>query len=128
MFDSGKENAFKALIYLHRYDEDTVGRVRVDYLHKVQAAIESAIGHCDMVQSVDMASPADKAKAMGQKKKLVKQLAETRLYDQAIAHIALQRIRLDLDDGVAVNYAKFQGVEVSSEGKKTIKIDLLAKI
>jgi type II restriction/modification system DNA methylase subunit YeeA len=128
MFDSGKENAFKALIYLHRYDEDTVGRVRVDYLHKAQAAIESAIDHCDMVQSVYIASPADKAKAMGQKKKLVKQLAETRLYDQAIAHIALQRIRLDLDDGVAVNYAKFQGVEVSSEGKKTIKIDLLAKI
>lgn len=125
MFDSGKENAFKALIYLHRYDEDTVGRVRVDYLHKAQAAIESAIDHCDMVR---MASPADRAKAMGQKKKLVKQLAETRLYDQAIAHIALQRIRLDLDDGVAVNYAKFQGVEVSSEGKKTITIDLLAKI
>jgi len=128
MFDSGKENAFKALIYLHRYDEDTVGRVRVDYLHKVQAAIESAIGHCDMVLSGDMASPADKAKAMRQKEKLVKQLAETRLYDQAIAHIALQRIRLDLDDGVAVNYAKFQDVEVSSEGKKPIKIDLLAKI
>jgi type II restriction/modification system DNA methylase subunit YeeA len=125
MFDSGKENAFKALIYLHRYDEDTVGRVRVDYLHKAQAAIESAIDHCDMVR---MASPADRAKAMGQKKKLVKQLAETRLYDQAIAHIALQRIRLDLDDGVAANYAKFQGVEVSSEGKKTITIDLLAKI
>lgn len=127
LFDSGKENGFKALIYLHRYNEDTVGRVRADYLHKTQAAIENAIAHCDVVLESN-ASASDKAKAVKQKEKLVKQLAETRIYDQAIAHIAHQRISLDLDDGVAANYAKFQGVVVSSEGKKSVKVDLLGII
>lgn len=127
MFDSGKENGFKALIYLHRYNEDTVGRVRTDYLHKVQTVIENAIDRCDIVTESD-ASPSDKAKAVKRKEKLVKQLAETRLYDQAIAHIALKRIPLDLDDGVIVNYAKFQGIEVATEGKKPVKINLLGAI
>ncbi|MDP2844239.1 MAG: hypothetical protein Q8O06_11470, partial [Acetobacterium sp.] len=62
------------------------------------------------------------------KEKLIKQLAETRLYDQAIAHIALSRLAIDLDDGVKVNYAKFQDIEVASEGKKAVKVNLLAKI
>lgn len=60
--------------------------------------------------------------------KYTKQLAEMQIYDEAIAHIAYQRIEIDLDDGVKVNYAKFQGVEVAQEGKKALKVDLLAKI
>ena len=60
--------------------------------------------------------------------KYTKQLAEMQIYDEAIAHIANQRIDIDLDDGVKVNYAKFQGVEVVQEGKKALKVDLLAKI
>jgi len=127
LFDSGKENGFKALIYLHRYNDDTVGRIRADYLHKSQAAIENTIANCNVILESD-APASDKAKAVKQKEKLVKQLAETRIYDQAIAHIAHQRISLDLDDGVVANYAKFQGIEVSSEGKKSLKVDLLAKI
>ena len=127
LFDSGKENGFKALIYMHRYNEDTVGRVRTDYLHKVQAKLEDVINQCNMVLSSD-ASAVDKATALKKKEKLVKQLAETKIYDQAIAHIALQRIPIDLDDGVKVNYAKFQDVEVSSEGKKSVKVNLLSKI
>ena len=127
LFDSGKENGFKALMYMHRYDQDTVGRVRADYLHKAQAFIENAISHCDVVRESN-APASEKAKAVKQKEKLVKQLAETRLYDQAIAHIAYQRIAIELDDGVVVNYAKFQGVEVANEGKKAVKIDLLAKV
>ncbi|MDD4503801.1 MAG: BREX-1 system adenine-specific DNA-methyltransferase PglX, partial [Clostridiaceae bacterium] len=127
LFDSGKENGFKALIYMHRYNQDTVGRVRADYLHKTQKAIESAISRSDMVID-SAANPAQKAKAVKEKGKLVKQLAETRIYDAAIGHIAAQRIAIDLDDGVAVNYAKFQGVEVSSEGRKASKVDLLAKV
>ena len=127
LFDSGKQNGFKALIYLHRYNEDTVGRVRADYLHKTQTAIENAIASCDVVFESN-ASASDKAKAVKQKGKLVKQLAETRIYDQAIAHIAHQRISIDLDDGVVANYAKFQGIEVASEGKKSVKVNLLGKI
>lgn len=53
---------------------------------------------------------------------------EMQIYDEAITHIANQRIEIDLDDGVKVNYAKFQGVEVAQEGKKALKVDLLAKI
>jgi type II restriction/modification system DNA methylase subunit YeeA len=127
LFDSGKENGFKALIYMHRYDEDTVGRVRTDYLHKIQAKLEDGINHANMVLNSD-APASDKASAVKKKEKLIKQLAETQLYDQAIAHIALQRIPIDLDDGVKINYAKFQDVEVSSEGKKAVKVNLLAKI
>lgn len=127
LFDSGKENGFKALIYMHRYDEDTVGRVRTDYLHKIQAKLEDVISQCNMVLSSD-APASDKATAVKKKEKLIKQLAETQIYDQAIAHVALQRISIDLDDGVKVNYAKFQDVEVSSEGKKTVKVNLLARI
>lgn len=127
LFDSGRGNGFKALIYMHRYNEDTVGRVRTDYLHKTQAAIENAIAHCDIVLE-SSAAASEKAKAVKQKEKLTKQLAEVRFYDQAIAHIAYQRIPLDLDDGVKVNYTKFQGVEVSREGKKTVKVNLLGKI
>ena len=76
----------------------------------------------------DNGNGTEKAKATKQITKYTKQLAEIQLYDEAMAHIANQRIELDLDDGVKVNYAKFQGVEVAQEGKKTLKIDLLAKI
>lgn len=127
LFDSGKENGFKALIYMHRYNQDTVARVRTDYLHKTQKAIEHAISRAEMV--IDSSNNASlKAKAVKEKEKLVKQLSETRLYDHAIAHVASQRIAIDLDDGVTVNYAKFQGVEVSSEGKKASSVNLLGKI
>ncbi|MDO9493336.1 BREX-1 system adenine-specific DNA-methyltransferase PglX [Acetobacterium sp.] len=127
LFDSGKENSFKTLIYMHRYDQDTVGRVRTDYLHKIQAKLEDSLNHCNVILGSE-APAAEKAAAVKKKEKLIKQLAETRLYDQAIAHIALSRLAIDLDDGVKVNYAKFQDVEVASEGKKAVKVNLLAKI
>lgn len=127
MFDSGKQNGFKALIYMHRYDADTVGRVRTDYLHKVQKYVETAMQSAQY--TIDNATSAsEKSKATKAVTKYTKQLAEMRIYDEAIAHVANQRIEIDLDDGVKVNYAKFQGVEVAQEGKKALKVDLLAKI
>ena len=128
MFDSGKENGFKALIYLHRYDKDTVGRVRADYLHNTQKALEAAISRADYVVKSDIGSASEKRKAADALTKLNKQLAETRRYDSAIALIAHQRIDLDLDDGVKVNYAKFQDVVVAEEGKMKQTINLLGKI
>lgn len=127
LFDSGKENGFKALIYIHRYDQDTAGRVRTDYLHKAQKAIEQAMESAQYTLD-NSSSGSEKFKATKRISKYTKQLAEIRLYDEAIAHIANQRISLNLDDGVKINYAKFQGVEVSREGMKTVKVDLLAKI
>lgn len=127
LFDSGKENGFKALVYLHRYDADTVGRVRIDYLHKQQSYVESALRSAEYTID-NSTSSSEKSKATKAVAKYTKQLAEMRLYDEAIAHIANQRIELDLDDGVKVNYEKFQGIEVSREGQKAVKINLLAKI
>jgi hypothetical protein len=127
LFDSGKQNGFKALIYMHRYDADTVGRVRTDYLHRAQKYVETAMQSAQYtIESTS--STSDKSKATKAVAKYTKQLAEMQLYDEAIAHIANRRIEIDLDDGVKVNYAKFQGVEVAQEGKKTVKIDLLGKI
>jgi hypothetical protein len=127
LFDSGKQNGFKALIYMHRYDADTVGRVRTDYLHKAQKYVETAMQSAQY--TIDNATSAsEKSRATKAVTKYTKQLAEMKIYDEAIAHVANQRIEIDLDDGVKVNYAKFQDVEVAQEGKKALKIDLLAKI
>ena len=127
LFDSGKQNGFKALIYMHRYDADTVGRVRTDYLHRAQKYVETAMQSAQY--TIDNATSAsEKSKATKAVTKYTKQLAEMKIYDEAIAHIANKRIEIDLDDGVKVNYAKFQGVEVAQEGKKALKVNLLAKI
>ena len=127
LFDSGKQNGFKALIYMHRYDADTVGRVRTDYLHRAQKYVETAMQSAQY--TIDNASSAsEKSKATKAVTKYTKQLAEMKIYDEAISHIANKRIEIDLDDGVKVNYEKFQGVEVAQEGKKALKVDLLAKL
>ena len=127
LFDSGKQNGFKALIYMHRYEADTVGRVRTDYLHRAQKYVETAMQSAQY--TIDNASSAsEKSKATKAVTKYTKQLAEMKIYDEAIAHIANKRIEIDLDDGVKVNYEKFQGVEVAQEGKKALKVDLLAKL
>ncbi|MBZ4688749.1 MAG: restriction endonuclease, partial [Clostridiales bacterium] len=128
LFESGKQNGFKALIYMHRYDPYTVARVRTDYLHKLQRKYEAEMERLDMIIQSDV-SQAEKNKARKKKEVIDKKLKECIVYDQAIAHIANQKIEIDLDDGVKVNYAKFQGVEIpQGEGKKPLKADLLAKI
>lgn len=127
MFDSGSQNGFKCLIYLHRYNRDTVGLIRSDYLTKVQAAIENALKNAEYnINNSD--SSVDRALATKKRDRYIKQLAEIHSYYPALSHIALQRIDISLNDGVKANYAKFQGIEVSIEGEKKQKVDLLAKI
>lgn len=127
LFDSGKQNGLKVLIYIHRYEADTVGRVRTDYLHLAQKYIETSMQNAQYM--IDNAtSSSDKSSATRVITKYTKQLAEMKVYDEAIAHIANKRIQIDLDDGVKVNYEKFQDVELVKEGKKNLKVDLLAKI
>jgi len=128
LFDSGKEDGFKVLIYMHRYDEYTVARIRTDYLHPLQKKYESEIKRLEIIIESDV-SEREKAAARKKKEKILKQMRECLVYDQVIAHVANQRIKIDRDDGVAVNYAKFQGIEIpQGEGKKPLKADLLAKI
>ena len=121
LFDSGKQNGFKALLYLHRYTPDTIGILRVDYLHKMQRVYESEINRMqDMIDNSE--NPREVAASTKRKEKLQKQLKECREYDEMIGHLALSRIELDLDDGVKVNYEKIQ---TASDGKKYA---VLAKI
>ena len=124
-FDSGKQNAFKCLIYMHRYDPTIVARVRTDYLHKTQKAIEQNIERCD---NIIISESPEKTKAEKLKSKLMKQLDEIKEYDIILAHIANKKIEIDLDDGVKVNYAKFQNIDIQKEGQKTKKVNLLKKI
>ena len=107
LFDSGKQNGFKALIYLHRYNADTVGNLRIDYLHRMQRIYESEIVRMqDMIDN--STNNREVAQATKRREKLTKQLKECREYDEKLAHLALSRIELDLDDGVKVNYRKLQ--------------------
>lgn len=127
LFDAGKQNGFKCLIYMHRYDKDTVNRVRSEYLKKMQDAIEGALKNAEY--AVDNSSSAvDRAAATRKRDKYIKQLNEIRAYYPALSHMALQRVEIDLDDGVKTNYAKFQGIETVDENGKKQKVDLLAKI
>ena len=128
MFDSGKQNAFKCLIYMHRYEPDLVSRIRFDYLHKTQQAIEENKKRQENIIN-NSENKSHIKKANKELTKLVKQLDEIKLYDQALAHVANQRIEIDLDDGVKVNYAKFQNIEVvDPKTNKTKKINLLQKL
>lgn len=121
LFESGKQNGFKALVYVHRWNADTIGNLRIDYLHRVQRIYESEINR--MQDMIDHSSNArEVATATKRKEKLQKQLKECREYDEKIGHLALSRIDIDLDDGVKVNYEK---VQTASDGKK---YQVLAKI
>lgn len=121
LFDSGKLNGFKALIYMHRYNADTIGNLRVDYLHRMQRIYESEINR--MQDTIDNSSNArEGTTATKRKEKLQKQLKECQEYDERIGHLALSRIEIDLDDGVKVNYEK---VQTAKDGKK---YQVLAKI
>ena len=127
LFDSGKQNGFKCLIYMHRYNKDTLNLIRSEYLHKTEDAVENALKNAEYIIQTS-ASAVERAKATKDRDRYVKQLNEMRIYYQALSHLALQKIEIDLDDGVKHNYQLFQGVEVIADGGKKQKVDLLAKI
>ena len=109
LFDSGKKNGFKCLIYMHRYQKDTIARIRTDYLHEQQSRYRTAIS--------DLQNRIDNAASTGVRVKLQKQLAtvqaqveEARLYEEKIHHLADQMLEIDLDDSVKHNYAIFKDV------------------
>ena len=108
LFDSGKKNGFKALIYMHRYQPDTIARIRTDYVHEQQARYRTAIA--DLEQRIANASTSDRVKLNKKLTTLQTQEAEIRTYEEKIHHLADQMISIDLDDGVKKNYAIFQDV------------------
>lgn len=108
LFDSGKKNGFKALIYMHRYQPDTIARIRTDYVHEQQARYRTAIA--DLEQRIANASTSERVKLNKKLTVLQAQDAEIRTYEEKIHHLADQMISIDLDDGVKKNYAIFQDV------------------
>ena len=108
LFDSGKKNGFKALIYMHRYQPDTIARIRTDYVHEQQARYRTAIA--DLEQRIANASTGERVKLKKKLTTLQAQDTEIRVYEEKIHHLADQMISIDLDDGVKKNYAIFQDV------------------
>ena len=108
LFDSGKKNGFKALIYMHRYQPDTIARIRTDYVHEQQARYRTALA--DLEQRIANASTGERVKLNKKLTTLQAQDTEIKAYEEKIHHLADQMISIDLDDGVKKNYAIFQDV------------------
>ena len=107
-FDSGKKNGFKCLIYMHRYKPDLLARMRTDYVHEQQERYRTQLAMLE--ESAKTAAPAERVKLNKQISKLNDQAVEIQKYEEKIHHLADQMIAIDLDDGVKVNYAKFEDV------------------
>lgn len=107
LFDSGKENGFKALVYFHRYDENTIGRVRADYLHRMERIYSNEVNR--MQDVIDHSHSAHEVSVAEKRlEKMKKQIKECQDYDAKLGHLALDQIHLNLDDGVKINYRKVQ--------------------
>ena len=104
LYDSGKADSFKALVYLHRYDRDTLARLRTDYVHEQQERLRTQLDIAK--KAMEDVDPRRRAAATKRAQKLGKQLDEVNRYEEILHHMADMRIALDLDDGVVVNYAK----------------------
>ncbi len=108
LFDSGKKNGFKCLVYMHRYQPDTIARIRTDYVHEQQSRYRTAIA--DMEQRINGASTSERVRLSKQLATLQAQAEEIRVYEEKIHHLADQMIKIDLDDGVKHNYEIFKDV------------------
>ena len=108
LFDSGKKNGFKALVYMHRYQSDLLARMRTDYVHEQQERYRTQLRHIE--DAMSDASTSERVKLSKQQAKLREQALELQKYEEKIHHIADQNIQIDLDDGVKHNYALFADV------------------
>lgn len=126
MFSSGKNNAFKCLIYLHRYNEDTLARINSKYFLNESARINAEVE--DVRIQLETADGKDKLRLDKLYKMLIARQKEMIEYGQILDHMANQYINLDLDDGVKVNYSKFQSIEIVNDNGAKVKKDLLVPI
>lgn len=108
LFDSGKKNGFKALIYMHRYQSDLLARMRTDYVHEQQERYRTQLTH--LADAIDHASASERVKLTKQQKKIQEQSLEIQKYEEKVHHLADQNIQIDLDDGVKHNYELFADV------------------
>lgn len=108
LFDSGKKGGFRCLVYMHRYQPDLLARIRTDYVHEQQERYRTRLSHLEEESAT--AAPRRKAQIAKEAAKVQAQLTETSSFEERLHHLADQMIPIDLDDGVKVNYAKFQDV------------------
>jgi len=108
LFDSGKKNGFKALVYMHRYQSDLLARMRTDYVHEQQERYRTQLSH--LADAIDHASASERVKLTKQQKKIQEQALEIQKYEEKVHHLADQNITIDLDDGVKHNYELFADV------------------
>lgn len=126
MFSSGKSGAFKCLIYIHRYNEDTLARINSKYFLNESARINAELE--DVRIQLETAEGREKLRLDKLYKVLTTKQKEMIEYGQVLDHMANRYIVLDLDDGVKVNYAKFQGIEIVNDNGAKVKKDLLVPI
>ena len=126
MFSSGKNNAFKCLVYLHRYTEDTLAIINSKYFLNESARLNAEVN--DALAQLEVADGREKIRLDKLYKTLSAKQKEMIGYGQVLDHMANQYIHLDLDDGVKVNYAKFQGIEIVNDNGVKVKKDLLVPI
>lgn len=126
MFSSGKNNGFKCLIYLHRYNEDTLARINSKYFLNESARLKRELEEISI--QLQTAEGRDRLRLDKEKKLIDAKYKEMIEYGQVLDHMANQYIQLNLDDGVKVNYAKFQGIEIVNDSGAKVKKDLLVPI
>ena len=126
-FSSGKKGAFKGLMYLHRYDKYTLARIRTDYVLKLTTTLNQLIEHAQVIIDGNI-SAKEVARARKEREAYEAQLQELREYDLILKQLADQEIDLDLDDGVKVNYAKFQDIPFKKDNGRSEKMNLFEKI
>ena len=108
LFDSGKKNGFKALVYMHRYRRDLLARLRTDYVHEQQERYRTQLAQIG--EAMDRAEVTNRVQMAKQQKKLQEQAAELKAYEEKAHHLADRNIEIDLDDGVKHNYELFADV------------------
>lgn len=108
---------------MHRYNEQTVAKVRTDYPHTLQRKYEAEIERQQLIVDSNEYAAKDKTTAKKKINRIVKQMEECREYDQVVAHLANEKISIDLDDGVNVNYAKFQEIKIINSKGKEVKMN-----
>ena len=114
LFSSGKQKAFEALVYLHRYNEGTLARMRTVYVTPLMGKLQQRMADLQAEHDASSSS-AEKTRKAREKDKLAKQVIELRAFDEELRHLADQRITLDLDDGVKVNYGRFGNLLASKD-------------
>ena len=126
LFTSGKNGGFKCLIYMHRYSQDTLARINGKYFLPESTRLKHDLEDID--QRLNVADGSERVRLEKERQRLMACYQEALAYGQVLDHMANKYIAIDLDDGVKVNYAKFQGVEMVTDGGSKVKMDLLAPL